>query len=214
MKKNLLIIVVLLGISSTVQAQEATTCQIAGPTGPLADTDCDTMADVFDNCRTIPNGNCETAAINCDVNKDGQLSDDELAGGRQADGNHDGRGDACDDSDTDGITDAADNCPNDENPDQTDTDGDGFGDACSTTGNTGGGDEQPGPVEEQPPHISPQQDPEFLDKHTHLSGNGGCGSTIVPTVESGSWNNTMVFMLISFSVGIVSNRRRRWKKGR
>jgi len=34
------------------------------------------------------------------------------------------------DSDSDGIPDACDNCPDDENADQVDTDGDGLGDAC------------------------------------------------------------------------------------
>jgi beta-lactam-binding protein with PASTA domain len=34
------------------------------------------------------------------------------------------------DSDSDGIADALDNCPNDSNPDQADVDGDGAGDAC------------------------------------------------------------------------------------
>jgi hypothetical protein len=40
---------------------------------------------------------------------------------------------SADDSDGDGVADAADNCPDDPNPDQADTDGDGLGDACDPT---------------------------------------------------------------------------------
>ncbi|MBN1285424.1 MAG: DUF11 domain-containing protein [Anaerolineae bacterium] len=36
----------------------------------------------------------------------------------------------CVDTDADGVCDDADNCPNDYNPDQTDSDGNGIGDAC------------------------------------------------------------------------------------
>jgi hypothetical protein len=43
---------------------------------------------------------------------------------------HDGIGDACDDSDGDGIVDATDNCPFVSNPNQKNSDGDRFGDAC------------------------------------------------------------------------------------
>ncbi|MDP3297265.1 MAG: peptidoglycan DD-metalloendopeptidase family protein [Thermodesulfovibrionia bacterium] len=42
------------------------------------------------------------------------------------------------DSDSDGIADQDDNCPNTSNPDQTDTDGDGIGDACEAVRISGG----------------------------------------------------------------------------
>jgi hypothetical protein len=75
----------------------------------------------------------------------------------QADADHDGLGDACDnddsdndgypdnidncpfipndqkDTDADGVGDACDNCIDVPNPDQTDTDGDGIGDTCEAT---------------------------------------------------------------------------------
>ena len=44
------------------------------------------------------------------------------------DGN--GRGDACDDFDRDGVINSKDNCPNNPNRNQLDTDGDGIGDVC------------------------------------------------------------------------------------
>ncbi|HSG98451.1 MAG TPA: thrombospondin type 3 repeat-containing protein, partial [candidate division Zixibacteria bacterium] len=45
---------------------------------------------------------------------------------------------ACPDGDTDGICDAADNCPADSNPAQTDADADGIGDACDDCTDTDG----------------------------------------------------------------------------
>jgi hypothetical protein len=48
----------------------------------------------------------------------------------QADFNHDGTGDACQDSDGDGVLDKPDNCPAAPNSDQADFNHDGTGDAC------------------------------------------------------------------------------------
>ena len=42
----------------------------------------------------------------------------------------------CTDTDTDGVADECDNCPNDMNAGQQDTDGDGVGDACDTCAGT------------------------------------------------------------------------------
>jgi MYXO-CTERM domain-containing protein len=51
----------------------------------------------------------------------------------------DDAGDACDDTDEDGIVDSVDNCPKDTNPEQEDRDGDELGDACDPTGMGGAG---------------------------------------------------------------------------
>jgi len=92
---------------------------------PWVDTDLDGIADVMDNCPTVPNHD-------------------------QADADGDGIGDACTDvpipatldvppapgspsvvdADLDGIVDALDNCPFVPNPGQADRDGDGTGDFC------------------------------------------------------------------------------------
>jgi hypothetical protein len=48
-------------------------------------------------------------------------------------------GDACDDTDEDGVVDSADNCPEIENPDQEDADENSVGDACDETGTGGAG---------------------------------------------------------------------------
>ncbi|MEY4731278.1 MAG: hypothetical protein RL681_224, partial [Candidatus Parcubacteria bacterium] len=53
-----------------------------------------------------------------------------VANSSQDDVNRNGRGDACDDFDRDGVLNSADNCVNQPNRDQRDTDADGIGDVC------------------------------------------------------------------------------------
>lgn len=55
----------------------------------------------------------------------------------QSDIDGDGVGDACDDSDGDGVLDSVDNCPLDANTDQADSDGDGLGDVCDDSDGDG-----------------------------------------------------------------------------
>jgi hypothetical protein len=123
-----------------------------------ADSDGDGVADNVDNCGVQPNGACQVNQLFCDVDQNGIVTSSELAAGNQADWNHNGVGDACEDFDSDGIYDYADNCPGvpnanqdsaacsdydgdhiydnvdncieDYNPEQTDRDLDGVGDAC------------------------------------------------------------------------------------
>ncbi len=65
----------------------------------------DTFGDACDNCPEVGNPD-------------------------QADRDGDGTGDACEDSDGDGVRDTVDNCRDLPNPDQADCDSDGRGDAC------------------------------------------------------------------------------------
>lgn len=74
------------------------------------------LAEAFDNCAAVPNPD-------------------------QADFDHDGLGDVCDDSDGDTWTDDVDNCPLVANFDQMDTDGDGAGDACDEDDDNDGVDD-------------------------------------------------------------------------
>ncbi|MGD8921995.1 MAG: C1 family peptidase [Candidatus Zixiibacteriota bacterium] len=77
---------------------------------PERDSDDDGWPDCEDNCPSVANPN-------------------------QADNDHGGLGDACDDDDdNDGVADVVDNCRSTFNPDQADADGDGVGDACECCG--------------------------------------------------------------------------------
>jgi hypothetical protein len=53
-----------------------------------------------------------------------------VANADQLDKDNDGRGDACEDDDSDGVVNALDNCKYKSNRDQGDEDADGIGNAC------------------------------------------------------------------------------------
>jgi hypothetical protein len=94
------------------------------------DQDDDGVSDTCDNCPDIPNGfSCSKVLegqqpflLYCDANRDGVVSDDELAYGGQKDSDYQRSldcddpilGDACD-GDFDGISNAGDNCPDHPN---------------------------------------------------------------------------------------------------
>ncbi len=107
------------------------------------DTDADGIDDACDPCA-VAAGSC--AAIDadndgvCDVGaatapatcaNDGALDNcPDVANADQADSDDNGVGDACTDTDDDGVSDAIDNCLDVVNANQTDSDDDGLGDAC------------------------------------------------------------------------------------
>lgn len=118
------IVIAALFISISTYAQA---CMVMDPYILVPDSDCDGVADKYDNCLMV---------LNCD----------------QADWDNNGVGDACQDKDEDNITDATyiqdssinnfddcdpeaviigrDNCPMQNNPGQEDMDNDGKGDLC------------------------------------------------------------------------------------
>lgn len=71
-----------------------------------------------------------------------------------------------DDADDDGILDCLDNCPNDDNTDQSDTDGDGIGDVCDTI------DASPSPS----PGASPSPTSSPAPTGEGMCGAGACGA--------------------------------------
>ncbi len=120
------------------------------PTACL-DSDGDGLLNGADNCPTVANGPAQANvpgvgnqtdtdgdnigdACDPDIDNDGVLNASDnckfVSNSTQGDWNHDGVGDACQDTDGDNVLDAADNCKAIANPSQTDTDLDGVGDTC------------------------------------------------------------------------------------
>ncbi len=106
-------------------------CKVSDRGVLVYDTDCDGIADRYDNCPEVRNGDCDDDPDYCIDPIVGETS------GFQSDMDADRIGDDCDDSDGDTIVDAEDNCVLLENIDQLDTDGDGVGDACTDTDSDG-----------------------------------------------------------------------------
>ena len=109
MKKILYFIIVcgLLSLPASVLADPDDFCNLSIDGRTYLDTDCDNVADRFDNCLLVKNGDC-------DVDDDGDgvpdFCDPDVAG-FQFDMDGDGEGDDCDDIDGDGLLDTWDNCP-------------------------------------------------------------------------------------------------------
>ena len=120
------------------------------------DSDGDGILNGVDNCPFIANGPAQANvpgvgnqtdndgdgigdACDPDNDNDGVLNAADncplVANPTQADWNHDGIGDACQDSDGDGIIDSVDNCRALANPGQDDTDQDGVGNSCDNCPN-------------------------------------------------------------------------------
>jgi len=116
-------------------------CMAAVNTGDL---DGDGVDDACDGCRVLAGESCPALDADndtiCDVGPASAPLGAACLGYNdncvfvsnpdQSDFDANGVGDACEDSDDDGVEDAFDNCPTVANPDQADGDGDGVGDAC------------------------------------------------------------------------------------
>jgi hypothetical protein len=126
-----LVIIALTVFSAAVSAQPVV-CMVGDVDGSaVVDTDCDDIADKYDNCITIRNGDCDADPQNCIDPAAGETD------GFQNDYDYDRIGDDCDDSDGDTIVDADDNCREIANRDQLDTNHDGIGNACTDTDKDG-----------------------------------------------------------------------------
>jgi hypothetical protein len=85
---------------------------------------------ICDLGEPFPNGTPGTPAGGCVVGPSGGDNCALVPNPGQQDVNNNGVGDACEDSDGDGVLDGVDNCPVVANANQADVDADGVGDAC------------------------------------------------------------------------------------
>lgn len=138
-----------------------------------ADFDGDGVGDAKDNCPEVKNAD-------------------------QADGDKDGKGDACDlDDDGDGIADEDDNCPAVANLDQKDTDGDGVGDACPPAAPAAPG--TPGGAGAAGDTLAPPPPAE---------GGGGCSTTPARSDAGGSSPLALLgLVVLTMALGIGLRRR-------
>ncbi len=106
--------------------------------GQCIDSDQDTVCDNIDNCPTV----CNSQQLDHDGDGIGDVCDGPGTAGK---GCSDGCGSpSCEqectvDTDSDGVPDSTDNCPNNCNTQQLDHDGDGIGDVCDGPGTAGKG---------------------------------------------------------------------------
>ena len=91
------------------------------------DSDSDEHGDACDNCPEDYNPDQD------DSDGDGVGNACEASGAGESTGGSDSETSEAEDTDEDGIPDSEDNCPQDYNPEQTDSDANGAGDACDET---------------------------------------------------------------------------------
>ncbi|PIU57146.1 MAG: hypothetical protein COS89_05195 [Deltaproteobacteria bacterium CG07_land_8_20_14_0_80_38_7] len=127
----LFIVLFAIGFASAVAAPAVN--QVYDTDGRLVpDSDYDFVADKYDNCPNVPNGDCnDPAHDNCPDTELGPVR------GFQIDTDANGIGDDCDDSDRDEINYTWDNCPTIYNPDQEDLDANTIGDHCTDSDGDG-----------------------------------------------------------------------------
>ena len=142
--KRYIALVLILASVCVAKVASAVICDLISEGGiDHVDCDWDGIPDYRDNCEDVKNGNCALDREHCDINGDcsvlnplpGCVTEEEIQGGNQADWNDNDIGDACEDTDSEGILDYIDNCPAAANLDQLDTDLNGKGDACTDTDN-------------------------------------------------------------------------------